>query len=164
MNGGNRIAAAFLALASALPLASAAAVGAREFDAASMTSITARHCGKGPFALALWSLECPHCKDGLKTLEALRRQRPDVRLVLIQTDAQEQAEEGEDLLKRLGINASERWTFADDAPERLRYAVDRNWAGELPRTYLYHDDCRRIGISGVLKTDQIRVWLRGEQP
>ena len=164
MSGGNRIAAAFLALASALPLASAAAVGAREFDAASMTSITARHCGKGPFALALWSLECPHCKDGLKTLEALRRQRPDVRLVLVQTDAAEQAEAGEDLLKRLGINASERWTFADEAPERLRYAVDRNWAGELPRTYLYRMDCERTGISGALKPDTLQAWLKGVRP
>jgi hypothetical protein len=164
MNAGIRIAIHLLALAASLPMATAAADGAREFETASMAKITARHCGRGPFALALWSLECPHCKDSLKSLEKLRRQHPDVGLVLIQVDATEQASAGEEVLNRLGIHVGERWIFADEAPERLRYAVDRQWAGELPRTYLYRKDCERSGISGALKADVLRAWLRDEQP
>ncbi len=163
MNVGKRLAAALLALA-ALPLATGtAAGGTREFDRAGMQAITARHCGKGPFALALWSLDCPHCKDGLVTLEKLRRKHPALGIVLIQTDASEQAEAGAELLDRLGIATGERWIFGDEAPERLRYTVDRQWGGELPRTYLYQADCRRTGISGALKSEHLRAWLRDEQ-
>ncbi len=164
MNSAKRLAAALLALTALSLATSAAANDVREFDPTSMNSITARQCGKGPFALALWSLDCPHCKDGLAKLDKLRRQHPDLHVVLVQTDAAEQGETGAALLDRLGIQADERWVFGDDAPERLRYSVDRQWAGELPRTYLYREDCRRTGISGALKTDMLQAWLKGARP
>lgn len=150
----------------ALPIAllpaevSAAVPADQTFAAGSLATITARHCGKGPFALALWSIDCAHCKNGLQALERLRRQNATVRVVLIQADVAPPPEAGPAMLRRAGVIGSERWVFADEAPERLRYAIDPDWAGELPRTYLYNAACERVGVSGALPAKTLQRWLR----
>jgi hypothetical protein len=79
--------------------------------------------------------------------------------VLVQADVSPPPEAGPAMLKRAGVVGSERWVFADDAPERLRYAIDPEWAGELPRTYLYDRSCGRIAVSGALSPEILRRWL-----
>jgi thiol-disulfide isomerase/thioredoxin len=134
------------------------------FTPDSLASITARHCGRGPFALAVWSIDCPHCKAGLQVLEKLRRQRPGLHVVLVQADVSPPPEAGPAMLSQAGVVGSERWVFADQAPERLRYAIDPEWAGELPRTYLYDQHCGRVAVSGALSDESLRRWLgRGEK-
>jgi hypothetical protein len=39
-------------------------------------------------------------------------------------------------INKTGVK-SERLAYGDDVPEALAYAIDPNWRGELPRTYLF---------------------------
>jgi hypothetical protein len=38
-------------------------------------------------------------------------------------------------------------------------AIDPKWRGELPRTYLYDAQHRRVAISGVIDEEKLREWL-----
>lgn len=150
------IVAAALAASVCLP---ATAGSSQAFHADSLAAITSRLCGKGPLAVAFWSLDCAHCKEGLAALDKLRKQRRNLTLVLVQADAEDQADEGARRLKHFGIGGSERWIFADELHERVRYAVDPAWRGELPRSYLYGPDCQREAATGTLKAAQLQAWL-----
>ena len=67
--------------------------------------------------------------------------------------------DAERLWTTLGMAGSEGWAFADDYLERLRWAIDPNWMGELPRAYLYRADHRREGRSGRLEAADLSTWL-----
>ena len=43
--------------------------------------------------------------------------------------------------------------------ERLRYSIDPDWFGELPRNYFYDANSSRIGFSGKLTEDILLEWL-----
>lgn len=147
---------AALAASLYLPVAASAS---QAFRADSLAAITSRLCGKGPLAVAFWSLDCAHCKEGLAALDKLRKHSRNLTLMLVQADAEDQADEGARRLKRFGIGGSERWIFADELHERVRYAVDPAWRGELPRSYLYGPDCQRVAVTGTLTAAQLQAWL-----
>ena len=71
-------------------------------------------------------------------------------LVLIATDDIQNQEEAQAGLHGFGLEAADHWIFADPMPERLRYRIDPNGFGELPRTSLYSADQQRNAYSGVL--------------
>jgi hypothetical protein len=51
------------------------------------------------------------------------------------------------------------WIFDDEFSERVRFAVDRTWRGELPRTYLYDAAHRAEARSGKLDERWLEGWL-----
>jgi hypothetical protein len=53
------------------------------------------------------------------------------------------------------------WAFADDFAERIRYAIDPRWRGELPRLYLFDADHQPTAISGRVDPDTLTEWRRG---
>src|SRR3569623_623551 len=129
-----RLAAAMLALAAAGAQATAPFVRGRQ------QAIVAAQQGR-PFVQALWSLDCVHCRDDLALLGRLRKQYPALQVILVATDA-----------------AS--WLFADRFVERLRYEIDPQWFGELPRTYFYGADGKRTAVSGKLDARDVEQWIR----
>ncbi len=68
------------------------------------------------------------------------------------------------MLHSFGLDAADNWIFADPMPERLRYRVDPNWFGELPRAYLYTDDHQRTAHSGILSEADLQQWLQNQPP
>ena len=46
------------------------------------------------------------------------------------------------------------------APERLRFAIDPRWHGELPRTYLYDRAHVVQAVSGVIPPEQLTKWVK----
>ena len=44
------------------------------------------------------------------------------------------------MLNETGLGAPENWTFGDGFVERLRYEIDPQWRGEIPRTILITRD------------------------
>lgn len=130
----------------------------RPFVAGSMAAIRAEHSGK-PHVIALWSMDCPPCHEELAMLGAWRRAHPDARLVLISTDAGETGTAADALLRQYGLDATERWTFAEDFVERLRHEIDPAWRGELPRSYL-NDGRVSLAVSGRLDRARLDAWWR----
>jgi len=113
-----------------------------------------------PFLLVLWSITCGPCRDEFALLRAMRVSHPNLPLVLVSTDdASDQALAGK-ALQDFGMTGEESWIFADDA-QKLRFEIDPDWYGELPRAYFYDASHRREGVSGSLRRERIESWLAG---
>jgi len=125
----------------------------------SQQSIVSSHQGK-PFILALWSLDCTHCIDDMVLFGKLAKKYRDFDLVLISTDAPEQEQEIARTLQRYSLGKTESWVFADSYAERLRFEVDPQWYGELPRTYFFDAEGHSTAVSGKIDRKQIELWIR----
>ncbi|WP_082878117.1 redoxin domain-containing protein [Methylobacillus sp. MM3] len=132
----------------------------KPFHPASRTAIEQAHAGQ-PFVLAFWSVDCAYCPEEIRHLGALVRKRPDIRLVLVSVDGMEmKSEVGTKLAEYLPDGKGERWIFAADDPDRLYFAIDRKWHGELPRTYFYDGKGDVQGRSGVVSSTWLVEWAR----
>ena len=139
--------------------ATAASAGQLQpFAGDSLPAIQKRFAGR-PFILTLWSLTCHHCAKELQTLGRLARSDRTLPLVIVSTDTPVEAREIQAALKRFGLAHVDTWVFADAVPERLRYAIDPSWRGELPRSYLFDAAHRREAHSGLLGEAQLKAWL-----
>lgn len=139
----------------------AAACGAAElrpFDAKSMGTIRAQRAGK-PFVLAFWSLYCDPCREEMGMWGELQRKYPGVAIVLVATDGAEDRTAVAQFLNRHQLGRVDTWLFADEFVERVRYAVDPAWRGELPRTYLFDAAHRSQARSGRVDVKWLSDWL-----
>lgn len=135
----------------------------------SYQKIIAVHAGK-PFIVALWSITCTHCAADLEIFERLAGKYPEFNLVLISTDTPEQEAEIATTLNKYHLGQAnknlagkvESWVFADSYTERLRFEIDAQWYGELPRTYFFDSKGKQTGISGVLDEKKTELWVRAK--
>lgn len=118
------------------------------FDSANAARIAASQQGK-PFVLVVWSLDCVYCKRNFDALGKLRARHPALRVVTLSTDSAEALPQLRQVLQRVSLTRN-AWVFGPEPQERLRYAVDPEWMGEMPRTYFYRADGQRQGVSGVI--------------
>jgi len=116
-----------------------------------------------PFLLVLWSITCVPCRDEFALLRAIRTKHPGLPLVIVSTDDIADADLAARGLQDFGMDGEENWIFAADA-QVLRYEIDPDWYGELPRAYFYDAGHRRDGISGRLPRSRIERWLAETQP
>ena len=152
-------------LASALLALSASHVLAdlQPFTVKSLSEIEAQHRGQ-PFILSFWSAHCTHCPEELRQLAALSRLHPKLDIVLVATDTPAEAAQLQQLATDYGVSRQARWVFADPQPEKLRFAVDRRWYGELPRTYFYTPERPREGRSGLIPAAELASWAERVNP
>ena len=134
----------------------------QDFVRGSYQEIVSSRVGK-PFIVSLWSLDCTYCLDDMEIFGRLMKKYPDLDLVLIATDTPEQMKEIKQTLQKYRIKQAESWVFADSFNERLRYEIDTQWYGELPRTYFYDAQGRAVAQSGKLNRVQIESWVRSNQ-
>lgn len=146
-------------LAGLLAAAPGRAMDIRIFEPGSMDAIRAARTGR-PFVLVFWSLDCTHCREEFSLLAGAKRQHPALDLILVSTDAAENSAEIARTLEAAGLRRAEAWVFGAEAPERLRWAIDRKWRGELPRTYLFDAFHQAIGISGKLPGQRLAAWMQ----
>lgn len=133
------------------------------FDATSLRAIQAAHAGQ-PFVLALWSVYCEPCREELRTLARFKAEHPHIPVVLVATDPPEEAPAIAAMMSHFDLAGIEIWAFADAFVERLRYAVDPHWKGELPRSYLHDSDHHARAVSGRLTREMLDAWLTGTSP
>ncbi len=157
-----RIAHAVFTLWLALGAGAAAAGELRPFTADSLPAIQQQFAGR-PYILTLWSLTCHHCVRELQALGRLARADRNLPLVIVSTDSPAEAREIQAALKRFGLERFDTWVFADAVPERLRYAIDPAWRGELPRSYLFDAAHRREAHSGLMNEARLRDWLKRQR-
>lgn len=132
----------------------------RAFGASSLARIEQAHQGQA-FMLVFWSVDCAYCMEEIQQLAGVVRQYPAMRLVLVNTDRPEIAPQASALLDRyFAEKAVERWMFASDDTERLYFAVDKQWRGELPRTYIYAKNSKPHVIAGRLDEKWLQTWLK----
>ena len=135
----------------------------RPFTANSLGEIEAQQRGQ-PFILGFWSASCTHCPEELRQLTQLSRRYPKLDIVLVATDTPAEAGQLQQLAAEYGVSRHARWVFADPQPERLRFAVDRRWYGELPRTYFYAPNRPREGRSGLIPAAELARWADSVSP
>jgi len=141
-----------------LPAHAAVTPTLKPFVTGSAKEITAGRSGK-PFILAFWSVSCVHCRAELAMLGKLCKQYPGLDVVLVSTDSAEESEAVSSVLRQYPLGKAESWVFADDFVERLHFEVDRQWRGELPRTYLYGPGASVTAFSGKLDAQQLERWV-----
>lgn len=130
----------------------------RPFDAGSMDAIRAARAGQG-FVLAFWSTQCAPCRQEMALWNSIARKYPKLPIVLVATDPPGEEELVTRFLARYDPGPVERWAFADEFSERVRYAVDRGWRGELPRAYFFDAEHRPEARSGLIDRTWIENWI-----
>ena len=111
-----------------------------------------------PFMLVLWSLDCPPCYKELAMLAEETKKLPQLNLVLVSTDTTDDIKEIQQKLNKFGLSHIDAWVFKNDMAQQLRYEIDPNWYGELPRSYLFDAQHQRQAISGILKPVVLQRW------
>jgi thiol-disulfide isomerase/thioredoxin len=130
----------------------------RDFDAKSVAAIRATNAGR-PFILAFWSIYCEPCRDEMSRWGPLQRRYPGVPIVLVATDPPRDRPMLAQMLSRYDLGGVQTWAYADEFEERVRFAVDRAWGGELPRTYLFDGAHKRQVRSGPADPAWLEPWL-----
>ncbi|MBE0627499.1 MAG: TlpA family protein disulfide reductase [Burkholderiales bacterium] len=148
-----------LGLALWTALAAANAAGLRAFDAHSFEAIKASRAGR-PFVLAFWSVYCEPCRKEMPLWERMVGEHPQIDVILVATDAPGERDLVLKFLQGNPPGAAELWAFADDYADPLRYAVDRSWRGELPRTYFFDAAHRYEARSGLPDKAWVENWFR----
>lgn len=153
------VATALPAWSAPSPAFAQAASTVHAFEVDSLERIRASRRGQ-PFILSFWSLSCSHCPAELKALAALKRRWPTLEVVLVATDPLPSGVETalRETVQRHGLGQVEQWAFGDQPEERLRFAIDRRWYGELPRTYFYNPAHEVEAVSGVVPARQLERW------
>lgn len=148
-----------------------AAQAATPLQRGSYQKIIKAHTGQ-PFIVAMWSVSCMHCGADLEIFAKLLKRYPQFRLVLISTDTPEQDAEIASRLNQYGLGSGaakkldgrlQSWVFGDSYSERLRFEIDPQWYGELPRTYFIDATGKARGVSGVLDEAETEAWVKAQR-
>jgi thiol-disulfide isomerase/thioredoxin len=151
-------------LAVAIGAASAPALELRTFNAGSLAAIKQAHAGR-PFMVAFWSVSCEPCREEMMIVADLHRRFPQVPIVLVAADAPAHRKAVGRFLAGYKLGRIETWQFGEESMERLRYSVDKSWAGELPRSYFFNAAHEATAHSGVVDAKWLGDWLaQAEKP
>lgn len=132
----------------------------KAFRADSLKQIEQQYVGKS-FLMVLWEISCFPCHEEMALLGKLKQAHPDASVVMISTDDISKQKEISLMLESHGLGDIDSWLFADQNIEKLRYSIDPEWFGELPRNYIYDVDSSRIGFSGKLTPEILVEWIKG---
>lgn len=114
-----------------------------------------------PFILILWSLDCEFCQASLATLAQKKRQYPHLRIVTLATDQLADPQTAaliKSKLKKLSLT-QHAWAFGSAPPEQLRYAIDPQWRGEMPRSYWFDGHGGVRVQSGVITAEVVAQFI-----
>jgi len=130
----------------------------KAFTADSFQEIKSSYEGE-EFLLGLWSVDCPPCLVELEFMGKLLELNPNLPYVLVSTDPIEQREYSQEFLEDFGLTEMESWMFADSFVEKLRFSIDANWYGELPRSYFFDNEHEMKSHSGIISRELLSDWF-----
>ncbi|HTN48024.1 MAG TPA: hypothetical protein VMK32_01185 [Burkholderiaceae bacterium] len=134
----------------------------RAFDSGSLQAIKSAKAGR-PFVVVFWSIYCAPCIEDMADWRELRARHPTIPVILVLADAPADRARASRLLEEYPPGDVELWAFADDFGERTRYAVDRTWRGELPRTYFFDPSGRIDVVTGRLDRRWADNWFNRQR-
>jgi thiol-disulfide isomerase/thioredoxin len=151
--------AILLTITMAASFASAIAGDATPFVRGSWGELRKSHLGR-PAVVHFWGLSCAPCLAELPEWSKLANDRPGLDLVLIHAERLTgEPRKITATLTKAGLDGAESWMFSDFYEERLRFEIDRDWQGELPRTILIGRDGSSTSLAGTADMGRIRQWL-----
>ena len=113
-----------------------------------------------PLIISFWSIDCPYCIDDLKKLGKALSKNTNVQLITVCVDGKESANKAERILSQANLPQHEQYQYAEVDEDRLRYSIDPNWYGELPRTYFYDAMHQVTPLSGKISKAFLNKWLK----
>lgn len=131
----------------------------KTFGSNSLVDITSKKSGR-PFMMVLWSIDCPPCIKELSLFRDFQPQLSKKNIVLISTDGSESVPAIQQVLADHQLGQFDNWIFSGEMVERIRYGIDPEWYGELPRTYFYESEGDRVAHSGMLTKKLLTEWLQ----
>ncbi len=115
---------------------------------------------EGPRLVVLWSVDCPPCYKELALLETLLETHQKLAVTFVATDDDPSRYPEVDVMhQRLQGEQLQKWVFAEMNAPQLRFAIDPNWSGVLPRSYFINHKGQRFAHSGLLESRQIMDWF-----
>ena len=129
------------------------------FDKAAFEKIKQQHIGK-QWLLILWSVDCPPCFQELALIEKMRKQQPEVAVVIVNADdTDEISAEREKIIAAYHLSTLANYHFGDGLSDQSRYIIDSHWYGELPRSYFVEANGTFHGKSGLVSEKSLVKWL-----
>jgi hypothetical protein len=153
----------FCALALMLAMSSTLAVAGetspKVFGEGSWQDLTVPHKGQ-KLIVHFWSIACAPCLAELPEWGKFLAGNPEALLVLINWESRPQpADRIRATLAKAGLAGAEQWALTDGFEQKIRFAIDRDWMGELPRTQLIGRDGSVTTISGAMDFSKLTAWL-----
>jgi len=112
-----------------------------------------------PYIVAFWSVTCAYCMKELEMFGELMPKYPAVKLITISTDPFLENYIIQRLLTTKKLEQAETWVFADNFSERLYFDINPRWRGELPLTYFFDKNNKRVKHMGIVNKDELVEWL-----
>ena len=131
----------------------------RPFDPANLQQVVDAHKGR-PVIVHFWGLTCGNCMVELKDWSEFVRAHPDATLILVNWD--ERGARPADIapaLQKVGLGAVPSFALGEGFEDKLRFAVDRDWMGELPYTRLIASDATITTFSGAADFAELAAWV-----
>ena len=129
------------------------------FDMSTRKAIEQRYSNQY-LIISFWSIDCPYCIDDLQKLGKALTKNKKVKLVTVCVDGKESAKKAEKILSQANLPQHEQYQYAEVDEDRLRYSIDPNWYGELPRTYFYDATHQITPLSGKISNSFLNTWLK----
>lgn len=136
----------------------------KPFERGSWRQIVKSHAGR-PTVVQFWGVTCGPCKVELPMLGEFMKTHPAVDMVTVSADLVPNLPEATTaMLDKAGLAGAENWIFNDDFVERLRFEVDPQWQGDIPRTILISRDGQSTTIEGSVEIDAVEKWVERQTP
>lgn len=131
----------------------------RTFDTASWQALLDAHKGQ-PVIVHFWGFSCGNCMVELEDWGKFARKHPDTTIAFVNWDRRgADAQRIEKALAKSGLGSVRSFTLANGFEEKLRFAVDHDWMGELPYTRLVARDGKLTTFSGAADFESLSQWL-----
>jgi len=129
------------------------------FTKTSFENIKQQNLGK-KWLMILWSVDCPACFKELALIEKLQENTPDIAVVIVNVDDNDEvAIERKKIINSYELSSLANYYFGDGLGDQSRYLIDKNWFGELPRSYFIEENGKFHGKSGLVKEELVKKWL-----
>ncbi len=128
----------------------------QHFVSGSYRQLLEKHTGQ-PVMLVIWATTCSICMKKMPLLSKLKENQPDIKIIMLSADELADTKQVQATLAKHELTGLENWIFADENAQRLRYEIDPQWFGELPRTYFLDSKHQREGVSGALSYEDYQA-------
>jgi thiol-disulfide isomerase/thioredoxin len=133
------------------------------FDSASWKTLNDSHKGR-PLIVHFWGLTCGNCMVELSDWGRFAKEHPGVEIAFVNWDRRgAKPARIAQALTKAGLAGVQNYVLANGFEEKLRFAVDRDWMGELPFTRLIDGDGKATTFSGTADFKKLSQWLEAEK-
>jgi thiol-disulfide isomerase/thioredoxin len=130
----------------------------KPFERGSWQDVLRAHAGR-PTIVHFWGVTCGPCKVELPLLGGFMKDHPSIDVVTISADLVPNLSAAtQSMLEKSGLSSAENWIFSDGFVERLRFEIDPNWQGDIPRTMLISREGTITTIEGSAEITDLEKW------